>query len=138
MLKGNSKIIFSYRESRYCLTSISQLNSSREMVLGKNWNFSISYRGYRDCFATNSFLQKLQCVSRLISRLPKPQKTRVFSFYVADVTVFQTFCFSLALPLSNPFQPKITFHSNPIIFNQKSLQNHFKVCVFNTLFIFST
>ena len=44
------------------------------------------------------------------------------------MTVFQTLCFSLTLPLSNPLQPKISFLSNPIIFRQKSLQNHFKVC----------
>ena len=98
------------------------------MFLGKNWKFFISYRGYRDCFVTKCFSQKPQSFSRLISRLFNLRKTHVFNFFVADVTVFQNFLTSLALPLSNPSQPKITFHLNPIIFKQKSLQNHFKVC----------
>ena len=118
--------------SRYCLTSISRLKSSCEMVLGKNLKFfNFTQRLSRlshDCFATKSFSRKLQCVSWLISRLPNLPKTHIFNFYVADVIVFQTLCFSLALPLLNPLQPKISFHSNPIIFKQKSLQNHFKVC----------
>ena len=38
---------------------------------------------------------------------------------------------------SNPFQPKIIFHSNPILFKQKSLQNHFKVCFSKHCFHFS-
>ena len=38
---------------------------------------------------------------------------------------------------SNPSQPKIIFHSNPIIFKQKSLQNHFKVCFSKHCFHFS-
>ena len=118
--------------SRYCLASISQLNSSRKWFLGKNWKFfnfiqRLSWLA-RNCFATKSFSRKLQCVSRLISRITNPRKTRVFCFYVTDVTVFQTLCFSLTLLLSNPLQPKISFLSNPIIFRQKSLQNHFKVC----------
>ena len=52
----------------------------------------------------------------------------VFNFYVANVTFFQNHFISLILPLSNPSQSKIIFHYNPIIFKQKSLQNHFKVC----------
>ena len=102
------------------------------MFLGKNWkifNFILRLsRLSHDCFAIKSFLWKLQCVSRLISRLSNPWKTHVFSFYVVDVTVFQTLSFSLALLLSNPLQPKINFHSNLIIFKQKTLQNHFKLC----------
>ena len=102
------------------------------MVLGKNWKiFNSIQRLLRlscDCFATKSFSRKLQCVSRLILRLPNPRKTRVFSFYVADETFFQNHFISLVLPLSNPSQPKIIFHSTTIIFKQKSLQNHFKVC----------
>ena len=101
---------------------------SRNVFRQKLKKFSFSHQGYRDYFATKSFSRKLQCDSRLISQLSNPQKTRVFSFYVANVTVFQNFFTSLALPLSNPSQPKINFHSNPIIFKQKSLQNHFKVC----------
>ena len=65
-----------------------------------------------DCFVTKSFSRKLQCVSRL----PNPRKIRVFSFYVADVTIFQILCFSLTLPLSNPSQPKINFHSKTHLF----------------------
>ena len=38
-LREIKKITFSYRESRYYLASISQLNSSRKMFLGKNWKF---------------------------------------------------------------------------------------------------
>ena len=132
MLKGNKIFSTSHRESRYCLVSILRLNPSREMVLGKNWKIFNSIQRLLwlscDCFATKSFSRKLQCVSRLILRLPNPQKTRVFSFYVADETFFQNHFISLVLPLSNPSQPKIIFHSNPIIFKQKSLQNHFKVC----------
>ena len=131
MLKGN-KIFSTSHSSRYCLASILRLNPSREMVLGKNWKFFSFIQRLsqlsRDCFATKSLSWKFQCVSRLISWLPNPWKTHVFSFYVADVTVFQTLSFSLALLLSNPLQLKINFHSNPIIFKQKSLQNHFKVC----------
>ena len=60
---------FSYKKSRYCLASISRLNSSHEMFLGKNWKFSNLYKGYCDClttfFATKGFSQKLQYVSRL-------------------------------------------------------------------------
>ena len=55
-----------------------------------------------DCFATKCFSRKPQCVSWLISRLSNPRKTRVFSFYVANVTCFQTLLTSLTLPLSNP------------------------------------
>ena len=119
--------------SCYCLVSISQLKSSCKIVLGKNWKFfnftqRLSWLS-RNCFTSKSFSWKLQYVSQLISQLPNSRKTCVFSFYVADVTVFQTLCFSLALPLSNyPLQPKISFHLNPIIFKQKYLQNHFKVC----------
>ena len=54
-------------------------------------------------------------------------KNACFQFYIANVTIFQTLCFSLTLPLSNPSQCKITFDSYPIILKQKSLQNHFKV-----------
>ena len=60
----------------------------------------------RDCFAT-------------VSPLSNPRKTRVFSFYIADVTVFQNYQTSLAQPLSNFFNPKSLFHSypfNPSIF----------------------
>ena len=76
-------IIFpvSYKESRYCFTCISLLNPYCEMLFRqKIGKFSISYRGYRDCFATKSFSRKLLCFSRLILRLPNPQKTCVFSF----------------------------------------------------------
>ena len=132
MLKGSYIVNFSYSESRYCLVSILRLNSSRKMFLGKNCKiFNFIPRLLQlscNCFTTKNFSWKLQCVSRLISRLPNPRKMRVFSFYLVDVTIFQTLWFSLALPLSNPSQPKINFHSNPIIFKQKSLQNHFKVC----------
>ena len=81
-------------------------------------------------------MRKLQCVSRLISRLPNLRKTRVFSFYVADVTVFQTLSFSLVLPLLNPLQPKISFHSNPT-FSRKNLYKITSRYVFlNILFLF--
>ena len=58
-LREISKVTFSYRKSCYCLASISQLNFSREMFLGKIGIFSSLYRGYRDCFTTKSFSQKL-------------------------------------------------------------------------------
>ena len=90
------------------------------MFLGKNWKFFISYQGYRDCFVTKCFSQKPQSFSRLISRLFNLRKMHVFSFYVADVTVFQNFLTSLALPLSNPPQPKINFLSTPS-FSTKNL-----------------
>ena len=80
VLKGNFKVTFSYRKSHYCLANISRLNSSHKMFLGKTGNFSNSYRGYRDCFATKSFSRKLQYVSRLISQFSNPRKTCVFSF----------------------------------------------------------
>ena len=132
VLKGNKIISTSHRKSRYCLVSISRLNPFGEMVLGKNqkiFNFiQRLLRLSRDYFATKSFSRKRQCISRLILRLPNLQKTRVFNFYVVDVTFFQNHFISLVLPLSKPFQPKIIFLSNPIIFMQKSLQNHFKVC----------
>ena len=84
VLKGNKIISTSHRESRYCLASISRLNPSGEMVLSKNWkifNFiQRLLRLSRDCFATKSFLRKLLCLSRLISRLPNPWKTYVLSF----------------------------------------------------------
>ena len=63
-------------------------------------------------------------------------KNANFQFYKADVTVFQTLSISLALPLSNPSQPKIDFYLNPIIFSSKSLQNHFKVCFLKHYFIY--
>ena len=128
VLKGNFKVTFSYRKSRYCLMSISRLNSSREMFLGKTRNFSSLYKGYRDCFATKSFSRKLQYVSRLISWLSNPRKMRVFSFYVADVTSFQKLLTSLALPLSNLSQPKTIFHSNPINSKLVFYNFNFKVC----------
>ena len=52
------------------------------------------------------------------------------------MTGFQNTLISLAWTLSNPLQPKTIFHSNLIIFKQKSLQNHFKVCFLNIVFIF--
>ena len=42
VFNGNYKVTFSYKKSHYCLTSISRLNSSDEMVLGKNWIFFFS------------------------------------------------------------------------------------------------
>ena len=48
---------------------------------------------------------------------------RVFSLNVADVTGFQTFFLFPRTSLSNPFQPKSLFHSNPIIFKQISAKS---------------
>ena len=73
-----------------------------------------------DCFATKCFSRKPQCVSRLISRLSNSQKMRVFNF-----SKFPHFPRNASLePLSTQNQ----FSLNPIIFKQKSLRNHFKVC----------
>ena len=76
-------------------------------VLGKNWKFSSSYRGYRDCLMTVSWLkashEKLltfsgpfrDCIVSA-SLLPNPRKMHFFSFYVVDVTCFQNHLISLA------------------------------------------
>ena len=83
-----------------------------------------------DCLETKNFSRKLQCVSRL----PNRQKTRVFNFYVADVTFFFLNLFtSLALPLLNPFQPKSHFLSKTHIF-QVNLCSTTSKYVFLTLF----
>ena len=121
-------VTFSYSESHYCLVSISRLNSSHKMFLGKNWKIFISYQGNRDCFMTKCFSRKPQCVSRLIPRLSNPRKTRVFSFYIADVTVFQTLCFPSRCLSRTPLNPKSIFsqphHFQAKIF-AKSLQGMF-------------
>ena len=81
----------SYRESRYCLVSISWLTTSRKMFLGKNWKFFQSIQRLsqlsRNLFTTNSFSRKLlsfsghsrYCIAT-VSLLPNLQKTLVFSF----------------------------------------------------------
>ena len=103
------------------------------MFLGKNWKFfnfiQRLSRLSRDCFATKSFSRKLQCVSRL----PDPRKMHVSSFYVANVTFFQNHFSSLTLPLSNPSQPKINFHSKTHLF-QDNLCKITSRYVFLTLF----
>ena len=135
MLKGNKFFSTSHKESRYCLASISRLNPSRKMVLGKNWkifNFIQRLsRLSRDCFVTKSFSRKLQCVSWLILRLPNPWKTRVFSFYVANVTFFQNHFTSLAPPLSNPLQPKSHFLSKTHLFQDN-------LCIITSRYVFLT
>ena len=45
-------VSISYKESHDCLASISQLNLSHKMFLGKNWKFFNLYRGNRDCLMT--------------------------------------------------------------------------------------
>ena len=60
---------------------------------------------------------------------------RVYSFYVADITVFK----HLSLPSHKSLEPlstQITISLKPHHFQAKSLQNLFKVCVSNTIFIF--
>ena len=75
---------FSVRKSRYCLAGISLLTLLAKCFLGKNWNFfNFIQRLSRlscDCFVTKHFSWKLQCVSRLILRLPNLRKTCIFSF----------------------------------------------------------
>ena len=98
---------------RDCFTRSSRLRASHEMCLRelKSHIFiqrvSLLPRKYfaTKLFSWNVFRQKLeifqfhtktistisrklQCVSRLISWLPNPRKTHVFTFYVADVTFF--------------------------------------------------
>ena len=80
-LRNISKVTFSYRKSCYCLASISQLNFSREMFLGKIGIFSSLYRGYRDYFMTKSFSRKFQYVSRLF-RYSLTCEKRVFSVFM--------------------------------------------------------
>ena len=55
-------------------------------------------------------------------------KNMCFQFYMANVTVFQKLSFSLTLPLSSPFHPKIFFHSNPNVFKLVFYFFNFKVC----------
>ena len=62
---------------------------------------------------------------------------RVFSFYVADVTVFQTLKLSLTLPLFEPFSNQNHFSLKPHHFHANILQNHFKVCFSKHCFHFS-
>ena len=66
-------------------------------LLAKSLCFSGPFRG---CLAT-------------VSLLPNPRKTRVFSFYMTDVTVFSKYQTSLAQPFSNSLNPKSLFHSFP-------------------------
>ena len=132
MLKGNYKVTFSYSESRYCLASISRLNSSREMFLGKKLEIfhfipRLSQLSH-DCFATKCFSRKPQCVSRLISRLSNSQKMRVFNF-----SKFPHFPRTASLePLSTQNQ----FSLNPIIFKQKSLRITSRYVFLNIVSIF--
>ena len=137
MINGNYKVTFSYRKSHYCLASISRLNSSHEMVLGKNWIFFFfnSYRGYRECIATNSRLIASResfwasvALFVTVSLLPNLRKMHVFSFYVANVTSFEKLLISLTLPLSNLSQPKTIFHSNPINSKLVFYNFNFKLC----------
>ena len=110
---------------RGCFARSSRLRASREKCLRELNFFVISHRNSRYCLMSISWLiasHESFCASVAIlvtlSLLSNPRKTRVFSFYVANVTVFQNFLISLAKPLSNHFQPKSLFHSNPIIFKQ--------------------
>ena len=93
---GKLKITFSYRNSRYCLVSISQLTSSHKMVFRQKLIFLRSHRNFRDCLPPNSrLIASLESICALVahfatnSLLPNPQKTHVFNFYVANVTFFQ-------------------------------------------------
>ena len=83
-LREIKKSHFSFRKSRYCLAGISLLTLLVKCFLGKSWNFfNFIQRLSRlscECFATKRFSQKLQCVSRLILRLPNPRKMCIFSF----------------------------------------------------------
>ena len=83
-LREISKVTFSYRKSRYCLVSISRLNPSHEMIFRQKLE---KYKFHTEAIVTvlrlkasheTSVLQ--WCFSQLISRLPNPRKTRVFSF----------------------------------------------------------
>ena len=71
------------------------------------------------------------------SLLSNPRKTRVFSFIMQMWHFFKHLNFPSHYLSSNPYQPKIIFQLNPIIFKQKSLQNHFKVCFSKHCFHFS-
>ena len=105
--------------SPYCLTTISRLRSSCEMVLGKNWKFfnftQRLLRLSRDCFTTKSFSRNLQCVSQL----PNPQKMHVFSFYVADVTVFSNTLFFPRTASLKPLSTQNLFSLKPHHFQAK-------------------
>ena len=142
MLRGNYKVTFSYKKSGYCLASISWLNSSSKMFLGKNWKFFkfIQRLSWLSCdlFATNSFSRKLLRFNghscdyiATITLLPNLRKMRVFRLYVADVTCFQNTLISLALLSSNLPQPKTIFHSNPITLKFIFCISNFKVCFLN-------
>ena len=86
----------------------------------KAGNFQISYKSYHDCIATGSWLRASResfSISRdflaIVSLLSNLRKTRVFSFYVANVTGFQTLSFP-SLNLSwTTLQPKAYFSSKP-------------------------
>ena len=62
---------------------------------------------------------------------------RVFSFIMQIWQFFKHIDFPSHYLSSNPSQLKIIFHSYPIIFKHKSLQNHFKVCFSKHYFHFS-
>ena len=83
-LREIKKLHFLFRTSHYCLAGISLLTLLAKCFLGKNWNFfNFIQRLSRlscECFATKRFSQKLQCVSRLILRLPNSEKMCIFSF----------------------------------------------------------
>ena len=66
---------------------------------------------------------------------PNPRKTRAFSLNVADVTCFKHFSFP-SHKSPKPVSTQITISFKPYHFQEKSLQNLFKVCVSNTIFIF--
>ena len=82
------------------------------------------------CFSgsSNDFLATVSLLSNL-------RKTRVFNFYVANVTVFQIFSLPSHKSLK-PLSTQITISFKPHHFQAKSLQNLFKVCISNIIFIF--
>ena len=94
-------------------------------VFRQNWNFlkfiQRLLRLYRYYFVTKSFSQKFQYVSRLISRLSNSRKMHVFSFYVADVTSFQTHNFPHITSLE-PLSSQNQFSLKPHQFQAYFLQ----------------
>ena len=114
------------------------------MFFGKNWIFSSSYRGYRDCLAIVSRLRaycKSFSMSRnffvIVSLLPNPWKARVFSFIMQT---WQFFFKHLDFPShylsQTPFNPKSLFTQTSSFSSKNFCKITSRYVFLNIVFIF--
>ena len=97
---------------------------SRNDFQAKTGTFSISYRGYRDCFTTKSFSRKLLCFLRLILRLPNHEKC-MFSVLYGRCDSFSKTIYFPCTAFLEPFSTQNHFSLKP--FHSQACFLHFQL-----------